>query len=488
MLVIPAHAPADRLFQKEKNMKRLPIVFVMMIFGFTAFHDLSFAQPDAPTLTCTAHGTQISLSWTEIPGADGYSLFYAPYPAGGSIESFNMEKQTGLTLELWEGAAFYIAVKAHNQTGKSTYSNIEFFQIPTPSSILSSEEYNEELTEILQTTFHSATVPGVTLLVSFHDGSTWKMAVGAASLEPTRSLPMDVDMRFRIGSVTKTMTATSILMLVDQGKLSLQDTVESILPGLIAHGDEITVENLLSHSSRLINYTALEEFFLTSLENPEYPWTRTRIVDLFKDKPLIPELPENDCFYSNSNYYLLGMIIEKISGISLSGFMETMLFTPLGMTNTCLPEQNDISGNYADGYMDLNGNGTFEVTEKRTSQNPMAPWSAGAVISTVPDLYIWLNELMTGSLLSESLQKKRMAFNWHWKDAPVNVKYGLGVMNIDGLTGHSGTIDGYQTIMMDYKGNGIITYTNGLYLSGDAPDVTGIILNRVATLLDSETP
>jgi len=440
----------------------------------------SFARLDAPTLDCTLNGTSAVVSWSTVKDADGYCLFYAPYPAADPVSYADMASQTSFSADLWNGAAFYLAVKAYNKSGVSPYSNIEYFQISESSA----QVLDDRLTEILQNNFNSVTVPGATLLVSFSDGSVWKKAVGTASLDT--GIPMDVQMRFRIGSVTKTMVATATLILVDQGKLLLEDTVESILPGLISHGRTITVENLLSHTSRLLNYTSNEEFNNISLNDPVYPWTRSKIIEYFDDEPLIDELVGNDCFYSNSNYYLLGMIVEELTGTSLENFLNTMLFKPLGMDDTYLPAGNDISGIHADGYLDKNDDGIFEPDEKRTLQNPLAAWAAGAVVSTVSDLAVWSKEVKTGSLLSPALQSKRMALDWHVQGAPADVKYGLGVMGgKNDQIGHSGTIDGYETIMINYKGNDIIAYTNGLYVDPDAPSVTSMLLNAVIDLIDA---
>ncbi|MCB9480624.1 MAG: beta-lactamase family protein [Desulfobacteraceae bacterium] len=352
----------------------------------------------------------------------------------------------------------------------------------------SSEIFNNELDNILKRTFDSATVPGTSMMIKFKDGSVWKKSAGFAFTGSSSEdgVPMNTEMQFRIGSTTKTMIGTAVLILADQKKLNLSDNVEKILPGVIKYGNSITIESLLNHTSRLINYTNLEEFADIYLDNPTYPWTRNEIVDLFKDSPLIDFQAENESFYSNSNYYLLGMIIEKVSGMTLQNFMETFIFKPLKMNDTYIPASNFLTGNFADGYIDLNVNGYFEPEEKITSQNPDAIWSAGSAVSTLLDLSIWLDELMNGNLISSELQKKRMDFNCHVYGAPEEVLYSLGLMNQFGQIGHTGAVAGYTTIMFNYKGNSIIAFTNGYYLSPEEPDVPGLLLEAVVEMIDKD--
>ncbi len=139
------------------------------------------------------------------------------------------------------------------------------------------------------------------------------------------------DQRFRVGSVTKTFTATIVLQLVDEGKLGLSSTLEDYLPGVVPRGDEITIRQLLQHRSGLVNYTDYLSWLKRRLRSPS-----SRPIDLLRfagSKPLVFE-PGTQWSYSNTNYIALGLVIEQVTARSYANELERRIFRPLGLDDT----------------------------------------------------------------------------------------------------------------------------------------------------------
>lgn len=323
-----------------------------------------------------------------------------------------------------------------------------------------------KLKSVLEETVNEHKVPGAIMLVKFEDGSIWKEAYGNSNIKSGNVEAMDLLNNFRIGSVTKTFIASAILILVKENKLSLTDTIETLLPGVLLHGKEIALEMVLNQSSALINYTIKDSFTEKYISQPQYDWQKEEIISLFKDEDLITH-PGDSSYYSNSNYYILGSIIEKVSGQQLNQFLEEKIFTPLEMTNTYFPTTDYLRDNYSHGYFDVNYDGIFTEDEDLTNQNPNAIWAAGFIVSTVDDLLIWSDEMLNVSLLTPDLQTKRMDINIPIAGAPNDVNYGLGIANIFGAIGHTGAVSGYSTILFKYKNRTFIAFGNGYETTGE---------------------
>jgi len=343
-------------------------------------------------------------------------------------------------------------------------------------------ENETKLHSVLKETVDLHKVPGATLLVQFEDGSMFKECYGNGKLDAVYPVKMETDMQFRIGSVSKTMIGTAILMLIKEGKINFSQTLEELLPNTMLHGNEITLEMLLNQSSAIPNYTAYDQFGDIYYENPTYPWTKEEIISIVKNEDLLDSVGHTS-YYSNSNYYLLGMIIEKYSGQSLDVFLRDKIFIPLNMNKTYFPTENDLTGNFAHGYLDYNQDGIFTADEDYSSQCPTAIWATGGVVSTVDDLLIWINELLTGSLLNSELQTKRMQIDVPLAGAPEGVYYGLAIADLFGAIGHTGAVAGYSTILFKYKNTIIISYGNGYETNGENPLIAEDIFEKVKAAL-----
>ncbi|MEU6366937.1 serine hydrolase domain-containing protein [Streptomyces sp. NPDC046931] len=251
--------------------------------------------------------------------------------------------------------------------------------------------------------------------------------------------------RFRIGSVTKSFSTVVLLQLVDQGKLNLDASVNSYLPGLLPD-DRITVRHVLSHRSGLYDYT--NDMFEKTV--PGFEAVRNKVfsyqdlVKLSLAKPLT-NAPGAAYSYSNTNFVVAGMLIEKLTGHSVRTEYLGRIINPLGLRDTFYVHPDTaIPGRHANGYLtpDQAGAALVDSTEQTVS------WaqSAGAMISSTRDLNTFFSALMRGKLLSAA----RLAQMRQWQPVNSTQGYGLGLRRRDlscgiSVVGHTGTVQGYYT-------------------------------------------
>ncbi|MGW3042160.1 serine hydrolase domain-containing protein [Kitasatospora sp. NPDC001159] len=284
-----------------------------------------------------------------------------------------------------------------------------------------------------------ASIPGVIVGYTTPDGS-YQRAFGVA--DKASGTPMSPDIYMRIGSVTKTLTATAILRLVDQGKLGLDDPISKYVPN-VPGGDGITVRELGDMRSGLYNYTLDPDFQQAFLTNPNRPFTPDELLAYsFKHPANFP--PDSKFEYSNTNLILLGQVVEKVGGQPLPDFLQQQVFTPAGLTRTSLPTDATYPDPHAHGYTNQTPGGAVVDS---TGWNPSWAWSAGAAISTRADLQTWSKVLATGApLLSPGAQAERLKFK-NVGPTP-DLGYGFGVFTTHGWIGHNGSLPGYESVVI----------------------------------------
>ena len=226
-----------------------------------------------------------------------------------------------------------------------------------------------------------AGIPGVAVYVRDR-GRTTVVSRGYDDLEAKR--PMSVADRFRIGSVTKSFVATIVLQLVNEGKLSLDDSVEQWLPGVVPNGSAITIRHLLSHRSGLFDYVNDKQILAPYLNGHlDHVWTPLQIVRMAtKHKPLFAPGAPGKQSYSNTGYVLLGLVIEKVTGRPFAEELNTRIFRPLGLKHTTFPTTPKLPGRYAHGYTKVLGPAPVDITEI----SPSLFGAAGAIFSTPADV------------------------------------------------------------------------------------------------------
>ncbi|MGX1544951.1 serine hydrolase domain-containing protein [Streptomyces adustus] len=291
-----------------------------------------------------------------------------------------------------------------------------------------------------------AGLPGAIALIRDH-GRTATAASGYADVASQR--PMTTADHLRIGSNTKAFTATLVLQLVAEGRLSLDDTVQHFLPGSIHDGDLITVRQLLNHTSGLYPFEQDPAFSAPYLRgDARYYWSPKRLVALANaHTPLFA--PGTKFSYSNTNYILLGLIIEKVTHHSYQHELQRRIIHPLGLRDTRLPVRSlTIQSRAVHGYLLGQSGGTPKDITSAIS--PSTTWAAGALTSTVNDLARFDRALVTGRLLPKAQLAEMMKAGPYKVDAADPTKsYGLGLERIQlcGVTmwGHTGTVLGTQT-------------------------------------------
>jgi D-alanyl-D-alanine carboxypeptidase len=306
--------------------------------------------------------------------------------------------------------------------------------------------YVARLRPLLEVKMQQVRIPGALIYVDDPGQCSWTTGLGMGNLASRQ--PMQVNNFMRIASITKTFTATVILQLVDQGKLRLDDPVGKYQPE-VPNGAHITIRELLNMNSGLFNYTEDEGFDQAGLADPYKVWQPSELLAVaFKHPPYFA--PGKGHHYSNTNYILLGLIMEQLTHLPAEQAFQRSLFGPLGLHQSSLPplSSSAIPDPHAQGYMygtEKTGKGpTLNVTD----WNPSVAWTAGSAISTLHDLKIWAKALATGQLLSAATQKERLSWGICapvWLGKPRC--YGLGVEDFGGFLGHNGTIAGFQSWM-----------------------------------------
>jgi D-alanyl-D-alanine carboxypeptidase len=292
-----------------------------------------------------------------------------------------------------------------------------------------------------------AGAPGVVAYVRDPAGS-WAGASGLADLKGERE--MHPDLRFRVASMTKPFVATVALQLVAEGRLGLDDPVERWLPGVVPSGEQITVRQLLGHTSGVPDYLApLILPLMTSEEFRRRSWNAAELVVFGTAQP--PTFPPGEGWsYSNTGYLLLGMIIEQVTGNPVREEVTRRLLAALGLDATSFPDDEpELGGDHARGYeiaLAPGGEPLIEPLDVTTLNSSLAG-AAGAMVATAEDLADFERALLSGALLpAELLAQMRTPV----ANAPAAAPYGLGLQWQDTacgpMVGHTGSIAGYVTL------------------------------------------
>jgi D-alanyl-D-alanine carboxypeptidase len=304
------------------------------------------------------------------------------------------------------------------------------------------------------------TAPGAAMLLRTPSGEQ-SATYGFRTIAGTE--PITIADHARVGSVTKTFTATCILQLAQEGKLDIDAPVAQYRPD-VPNGKNIPVSQLLDMRSGLHNYTESLELNKALDKDPGRVWTPEELLALgYKQPPYFP--PGTGYHYSNTNYVLLGLIIEQLDQQPLGAAYQARLFTPLNMRETSLPPSGSaaIPRPHPQGYMygtnvaTMHGQGlppdqrpaAFAGQIKPndvTDENPSWAWAAGGGVSTAADLATWATGMGDGTLLNPTWQRKRLESIRPVDPAnPAAPGYGLGIAKFGPMYGHTGELPGFQT-------------------------------------------
>lgn len=350
--------------------------------------------------------------------------------------------------------------------------------IAQPVSAIDSATCNK-LQVALESAVEGYNLPGSSAAVRSPDGSVWYGAAGYSNL--VLGDIMYPNYRGGIGSITKTFTSTVTLQLVDDGLLSLNDTIEDVLPGQMSVGNRVTVEQLLNMTSGLQHYEANDSPFTKIMEgDPHHVWSLEEVVT-YSDGLIFT--PGDHFDYCNGNYFILGLMIERLTGMSWNQAVQERILNPLGMTDTgFLTTYNRPAGPSASPYSWQDG----QVTDATYAFSSTLAGPSGAMYSSTRDLLTWMDAFMDGTLLSAQTQAIRMEPK---VDIGGGTYFGLGI----GFRSHGGigfagnfndvfsaeweTVDGWDFAILT---NGQAGEPQGP--SGHLTSATGVYLEFLRTL------
>jgi D-alanyl-D-alanine carboxypeptidase len=298
-------------------------------------------------------------------------------------------------------------------------------------------------------------LPGVIVGVWIPGQGEWVYASGIADTATGRLTASENKMR--IASITKTYTATVVLQLIQEGKLTLDTTLDNFAP-YVPRANRITVRHLLNHTSGIDTYSG-GTFTTTLLNNPKTVWTPRQLIDLGISLPPTNE-PGAMHSYSNTNYVLLGVIIEQLTGNSVEDEVQRRILTRLNLSSSSFPKTGvtALAAPFSHGYWPQGGGVLLDITEL----DPSSHWTSGGIVANVADLRAWGEALAKGTLLSAQMQNDRLTWVQNPHDA--HKFYGLGIMRYGEFLGHDGTMPGYESLVyhLPSRNATIVVLTNGM--------------------------
>jgi D-alanyl-D-alanine carboxypeptidase len=277
------------------------------------------------------------------------------------------------------------------------------------------------------------------VIIGIHDPVKGDLLAGYGTSD-RKGTPMTPDLHYRIASVTKTFTATAVLQLADKRKLSLDDRVSKYLRN-IPNGDTMTVRNLLAMQSGLYDYALDPAIYGAYQRDPLLPgFTIDTALKSIRSHPATA--PGRETHYNNSNYLLLGLVMEKVTGEPAPVTIER-LARRSGLPSTTFPVTPDMPTPYVHGYLVPEAPQPGRDVTRSTT---IYPYTAGAVVSTVPDMLRYAPQLGTGLGLSKEMFRQRLTWG-PLSSTGVRAQYGLGITQLGDWLGHNGSIYGYSDVV-----------------------------------------
>jgi D-alanyl-D-alanine carboxypeptidase len=343
------------------------------------------------------------------------------------------------------------------------------FMLAVPVTLVRAQDIGPKVDSIANQVLQSTGVPSASVAVVTHGRLAYAHAYGMANLEPRT--PASADMRYAIGSISKQFTASAILLLAQDGKLSLDDPVSRFVPGL-TRGNEVTVREVLSHTSGYQDFWP-QDYVMPMMLKAATPQS---IVDRWGKQPLDFD-PGTRWQYSNTNYTIAGMIVEKASGVPFFQFVRTRILNPVGLASASDFDASPTAAN-ATGYL------RYALGPLRQAPDAGSGWmwAAGELAMTASDLAKWDISLIRHSLLSPE--------SYHALESEVPLKngagtgYGLGVdvamQSGRFLVEHSGEVSGFTAENMVFPDDSaaVVVLTNQ-----DAAPASGAIARQISQLL-----
>ncbi|MDC6385549.1 class A beta-lactamase-related serine hydrolase [Flagellimonas taeanensis] len=337
---------------------------------------------------------------------------------------------------------------------------------------LTAQDLESKIDQVLETKFES-NGPGAVFLATKNGKIIYNKAFGLSNLE--LQVPMQTDNVFEIGSMTKQFTAVSILMLMEEGKLNLEDSITKFIPDYPTHGHRITVHHLLTHTSGIKSFTSVKGLNAIA-QNEMEPM---EVIDFFKDEPM-DFAPGAEFKYNNSGYVLLGYIIEKVSEMSYEDFVEQRIFNRLGMASSRYASHSEVVPKRASGHHKKED----YINARHISFS--IPYASGSLMSTVADMFTWEEAIKNHVLLNK--ETTQLAFtNYTLNNGdPIHYGYGWHVKEMEDMFSyeHGGSIFGFKSMGVYFPDGDI--YVIGLS-NCDCNSPTEVTREIAKIILDANT-
>lgn len=297
------------------------------------------------------------------------------------------------------------------------------------------QSLDKQIDSIILSTFNDKDGPGGVFMVAQNGKPIYQKGFGKANLE--LDVPLSPAHVFQLGSMTKQFTAVAILLLEQQGKLSVQDPIIKFINDY-PNGQHITIHHLLTHTAGIKDFTKMKT--LPSIAQKEM--TPRMMIDFFKDEP-VDFLPGEKFDYNNSGYVILGYIIEMVAKEKYEDFIQQYIFNPAGMHQSYYASDRKVIPNRASGYHKKQWGYV-----NKTAISFSVPFSSGALMSTLADLLKWQQALNTDLILNKTGRAK--AFRTYQLNNGSGFTYGYGwhIKNIEGVPTreHGGSVFGFKTM------------------------------------------
>ncbi|MEQ9231828.1 MAG: serine hydrolase domain-containing protein [Cyclobacteriaceae bacterium] len=304
-------------------------------------------------------------------------------------------------------------------------------------------------------------LPGLSLMVRTQDGNSWVGAAGKADIH--NNVPLLPCHRMIVASVSKVATATAIFKLRDQGKLDINDKLSDYLSGeymdKIENAKKVTIKQLLNHTSGLYDYLNPIKWELTSVNEPYKSGTPQEKLEFAYGKSPDHE-PGKTYAYSNTNFVLLGLLVEELSGQTLAEFSMMEIFEPLNLSSVFIGNSQDhLPNGTPKGYLDVHGNGKLIMSEFWYHYDLAT--GDGGMVTTMLDLGIFIEQLLAGNVISEeslSIMKDEFELPEDWKGFYHEGNgHGFEVFETPygKAYGHTGAVYGFLTIAWHFPDSGV---------------------------------
>lgn len=284
--------------------------------------------------------------------------------------------------------------------------------------------------------------PGLSVQVVINDKVIYSEVIGLADLE--NPMPVSSETVYRIGSLTKQFTAAAVMTLVQQNKLSLDDRINQYIENAPKGWRQITIKNLLQHTSGIASFTSSKYY----IANSRLDFTHDELLQTFINEELRFK-PGTQWRYSNSGYYLLGLIIEKVSGVSYETYLEDSIFRPLSLNSTFYCDYKKLIPNRASGYTKENNEWFNSVPiSVRTA------FAAGALCSNTKDLMTWSMAISSGKVMADQAYQKMISRGRFNNGKTFDYGFGLEILDFNDYKKihHGGRISGFGSLLSFYPG------------------------------------